>query len=109
MSELTPEVLVVDDEPMGRQLLRYALQSDGLTVRVASGGQEAVEVYRGHQKTIDVVLLDVRMAGIEWGHSDAFLDEHPNAYKDIDVVMEDAADLVSVDHTLRQIVNVKGD
>ncbi|WP_280633739.1 RtcB family protein [Nocardioides sp. 503] len=53
--------------------------------------------------------LDARMTGIEWGRSDAFLDEHPDAYKDIDVVMEDAADLVSVDHTLRQIVNVKGD
>jgi tRNA-splicing ligase RtcB len=49
------------------------------------------------------------MSGIAWGHSDAFLDEHPDAYKDIDVVMQDAADLVSVDHTLRQIVNVKGD
>ncbi|WP_342707458.1 hypothetical protein [Arthrobacter subterraneus] len=29
-------------------------------------------------------------------------------YKDIDVVMEDARDLVRVRHTLRQIVNVKG-
>ncbi len=53
--------------------------------------------------------LDTRMAGIEWGRSDAFLDEHPQAYKDIDVVMADAADLVTVRHTLRQIVNVKGD
>jgi tRNA-splicing ligase RtcB len=53
--------------------------------------------------------LDTRMAGIEWGNSDAFLDEHPDAYKDIDVVMHDAADLVTVDHTLCQIVNVKGD
>ena len=53
--------------------------------------------------------LDKRMDGIAWGESDAFLDEHPDAYKDIDVVMEDAKDLVSVDHTLRQIVNVKGD
>jgi tRNA-splicing ligase RtcB len=53
--------------------------------------------------------LDSRMAGIEWGHSDAFLDEHPDAYKNIDTVMNDAADLVTVDHTLRQIVNVKGD
>lgn len=53
--------------------------------------------------------LDTRMAGITWGESDAFLDEHPDAYKDIDVVMADAADLVSVRHTLRQIVNVKGD
>lgn len=53
--------------------------------------------------------LDARMTGIAWGHSDAFLDEHPDAYKDIDVVMADAADLVEVRHTLRQIVNVKGD
>jgi tRNA-splicing ligase RtcB len=53
--------------------------------------------------------LDTAMAGIAWGRSDVFLDEHPQAYKDIDVVMRDAADLVSVDHTLRQVVNVKGD
>jgi tRNA-splicing ligase RtcB len=53
--------------------------------------------------------LDARMAGIAWGHSNAFLDEHPDAYKPIDTVMEDAADLVEVRHTLRQVVNVKGD
>jgi tRNA-splicing ligase RtcB len=53
--------------------------------------------------------LDEKMKGIAWGESDAFLDEHPDAYKDIDVVMADAADLVEVRHTLRQIVNVKGD
>jgi tRNA-splicing ligase RtcB len=51
------------------------------------------------------------MKGIEWRaeNAEAFLDEIPGAYKDVDVVMEDAADLVSVDHTLRQILNVKGD
>jgi tRNA-splicing ligase RtcB len=53
--------------------------------------------------------LEKRMAGIAWGHSDAFLDEHPDAYKSIDVVMHDAADLVEIRHTLRQVVNVKGD
>jgi tRNA-splicing ligase RtcB (3'-phosphate/5'-hydroxy nucleic acid ligase) len=53
--------------------------------------------------------LEQRMAGIAWGHSDAFLDEHPDAYKSIDVVMRDAADLVEVRHTLHQVVNVKGD
>ncbi|WP_448616274.1 RtcB family protein [Modestobacter sp. URMC 112] len=52
--------------------------------------------------------LDRRMSGIAWGHSDAFLDEHPDAYKPIDQVMADAADLVEVRHTLRQVVNVKG-
>jgi tRNA-splicing ligase RtcB len=49
------------------------------------------------------------MAGIEYRDTDAFIDEIPQAYKDIDVVMADAADLVEVQHTLRQIVNVKGD
>ncbi len=55
--------------------------------------------------------LDARMkeAGVVWGNSDAFLDEHPSAYKPVDVVMNDAADLVKIEHTLRQIVNVKGD
>ncbi|HMG62814.1 MAG TPA: RtcB family protein, partial [Streptosporangiaceae bacterium] len=61
------------------------------------------------RKTFTRAELDKAMEGIEWGRSDAFLDEIPGAYKAIDVVMADAADLVKVEHTLRQIVNVKGD
>ncbi|MFH5821360.1 RtcB family protein [Georgenia sp. AZ-5] len=49
-----------------------------------------------------------RMAGIEYRDLDAFVDEIPDAYKDIGTVMADAADLVSVDHVLHQLVNVKG-
>jgi tRNA-splicing ligase RtcB (3'-phosphate/5'-hydroxy nucleic acid ligase) len=45
----------------------------------------------------------------EWRHTDAFLDEHPLAYKDIAVVMADADDLVKAEHVLHQVVNVKGD
>jgi tRNA-splicing ligase RtcB len=53
--------------------------------------------------------LQDSMIGIEFRVTDAFLDEHPGAYKDIDQVMLDAQDLVEVRHTLHQIVNVKGD
>ncbi|MDQ3885452.1 MAG: RtcB family protein [Actinomycetota bacterium] len=53
--------------------------------------------------------LRAAMAGIEYRHSEALLDEIPQAYKDIDTVMADAADLVDVKHVLHQIVNVKGD
>jgi tRNA-splicing ligase RtcB len=60
------------------------------------------------RKTFTRADLNARMAGIAWGQSDAFLDEHPQAYKPIDVVMNDARELVEVVHTLRQIVNVKG-
>ena len=36
------------------------------------------------------------------------LDEIPGAYKDIDQVMANQADLVEVVHTLKQVVCVKG-
>lgn len=54
--------------------------------------------------------LTEAMRGIEWrsDQAEAFVDEIPGAYKDVDVVMADAADLVQVEHTLRQILNVKG-
>ena len=61
------------------------------------------------RKTFTRNQLEAAMEGIEWRHTDAFLDEIPGAYKDIDRVMADAADLVEIRHTLRQIVNVKGD
>jgi tRNA-splicing ligase RtcB len=53
--------------------------------------------------------LEAAMAGIEFRRSKVLLDEIPAAYKDIDHVMENARDLVRIDHTLRQIVNCKGD
>ena len=61
------------------------------------------------RKTFTHEQLRAAMVGIEYRDTDAFLDEIPQAYKDIDQVMADAADLVQVQHTLRQIVNVKGD
>ena len=42
------------------------------------------------------------------GKARALLDEIPAAYKDIDQVMADQADLVQVLHTLRQLLNYKG-
>jgi tRNA-splicing ligase RtcB (3'-phosphate/5'-hydroxy nucleic acid ligase) len=61
------------------------------------------------RKTFTHDQLREAMAGIEYRDTDAFLDEIPSAYKPIDQIMADAADLVTVRHKLRQIVNVKGD
>jgi len=38
----------------------------------------------------------------------ALVDEIPSAYKDIDQVMADQADLVEIRHTLHQVLNYKG-
>lgn len=53
--------------------------------------------------------LENAMAGIEFRKSDVLIDEIPGAYKDVDKVIEYAKDLVSVEHTLHQIINCKGD
>ena len=60
------------------------------------------------RRTFTHEQLRQAMVGIEFRDTDAFLDEIPAAYKDVDVVMADATDLVEIRHTLRQIVNVKG-
>ena len=49
------------------------------------------------------------MKGVEYNHSEKFLDEAPAAYKDIDLVMEQSQDLVEVVNRFRQIINVKGE
>ena len=48
------------------------------------------------------------MVGIEYRHGKAWIDEIPQAYKDIDQLMVDAEPLVNVVTSLRQIMNVKG-
>jgi tRNA-splicing ligase RtcB len=54
--------------------------------------------------------LAQQMHGKVWlsDRADALIDEIPSAYKDIDQVMADQADLVEVLHTLRQVLNYKG-
>lgn len=46
--------------------------------------------------------------GIECRKDEEVIDETPAAYKDIDAVMAAQSDLVSIEHTLRQVVCVKG-
>jgi tRNA-splicing ligase RtcB len=50
------------------------------------------------------------MEGVAWQDADAtaLLDEAPQSYKDVETVMRDQADLVSVDHRLNAIANYKG-
>lgn len=61
------------------------------------------------RKTFSLAELKAAMRGIEFRPSEAFIDEIPAAYKPIDQVMRDSADLVKIRHKLRQLVNVKGD
>jgi tRNA-splicing ligase RtcB len=62
------------------------------------------------RKTLSVEDLESQMAGRSWQASDAksLLDEAPQAYKPLDVVMRDQADLVQIEVELSSIANYKG-
>ena len=65
---------------------------------------------REAKRELTVDSLRERMAGKAWNQDKpaALLDEHPDAYKPIESVMRDQADLVEVEYHLRQILNYKG-
>jgi CheY-like chemotaxis protein len=60
-----PGVLVVDDEDLVRSVLKRGLERNGFDVWEASDGREAIDYYRAHNEEISVVLLDVRMPGMD--------------------------------------------
>jgi tRNA-splicing ligase RtcB len=89
----------------------YVVVGKGNPVALNSSPHGAGRAYSRSKarKTFTREQLRTAMKGIEFRDTDAFLDEIPQAYKPIDVVMQDADDLVEIKHTLRQLVNVKGD
>jgi len=56
-------VLVVDDEPDARELIRRVLSEAGATVLMAAGGREAIAILT--QKRPDVVLSDIGMPDLD--------------------------------------------
>jgi tRNA-splicing ligase RtcB len=89
----------------------YVVQGKGNAMALNSAPHGAGREYSRSRARRTFTQDDLRtaMAGIEYRDTAAFIDEIPAAYKDIDVVMKDAEDLVEVRHVLRQVVNVKGD
>jgi len=55
-------ILVVDDEPSMREMLRIVLRRDGYEVLIAENGRDAIEQLRGSQ--IDLLLSDIKMPDI---------------------------------------------
>jgi PAS domain S-box-containing protein len=61
-------ILIVDDEPLVRDVARTVLERTGFQVVSAEGGEEALEIYRREGRAIDLVLLDYimpRMNGVQ--------------------------------------------
>lgn len=89
----------------------YVVEGLGNPVSLNSSPHGAGREYsrKAARKAFSLTQLKEAMHGIEFRVTEAFIDEIPAAYKPIDQVMRDAADLVKVRHRLRQLINVKGD
>lgn len=62
-NEVIPTVLVVEDEPVIRELMAILLEEEGYTVRQAFDGVQALEVLAHHR--IDLLLSDVKMPRLD--------------------------------------------
>lgn len=62
MTDLAPLVLVVDDTPETRRLMRRVLEADRFRVVEAGSGEDALRVIRAARPRI--VVLDLRLPGM---------------------------------------------
>lgn len=57
-------VLVIDDEALIREAIIDILAEDGFTVSTAASGQEGIERFKAQQQQIGLILLDMKMPGM---------------------------------------------
>jgi CheY-like chemotaxis protein len=62
-------VLLVDDEEMIRDVAASMLEKIGYRVIVSSSGEEAVDVVTGSGESIQIVVLDMIMPGMDGGET----------------------------------------
>lgn len=63
MDTLTPRILLVEDDPMVRELVDLILQSRGWNTVIAEDGPKALSLFEGGN--IDLILMDVQMPGMD--------------------------------------------
>ena len=74
-SQRKPGILVVDDDDAVRAMLDLGLRQYGFAVWLAANGQDALGIYQRNGSEIDLVLLDVRMPGLDGPHTLAALSQ----------------------------------
>lgn len=99
-------ILIVDDQDMVRRTLRLALESEGLDVREAGDGDEALRLYRS--APADVVVTDIVMPNKEGIETIFELRRSSPKVKIIAMSGRDTADFLDMarklgaDHALRK-------
>lgn len=84
MKEKKVKVLVVDDEPDIREMIRFALSRSGMKVVCAESGREAID--KINDKKPDILLLDWMMPNLSGPQLTRHLRKNPLT-KDIPIIM----------------------
>jgi CheY-like chemotaxis protein len=58
-------ILIAGNAPALRRFLDFALHQGGFTVLLAADGQEAIALYKKKTGAVDLVLVDVRLPGMD--------------------------------------------
>lgn len=91
-------VLVVDDEPDIRTVLRATLERHGCAVAEAENGRKVVASARRHKA--DIVLLDIMMPGVD-GHEALAALQANKRTRDIPIAMLTAmSDMASIERAI---------
>lgn len=64
MKERPRTILVVEDEPPDRLLLRSVFEKAGYQVLTAKDGIEAIDIYRRQAGTVDLVVCDMALPSL---------------------------------------------
>lgn len=59
-----PDVLLIDDEAVVREIGCEMLESLGFSCLLAPNGEEGLRLYRENQEKISLVILDIEMPGM---------------------------------------------
>jgi CheY-like chemotaxis protein len=99
------QVLVVDDDPKTRDMLRRTLQKAGCTVAEAANGREALEALERAKPAL--VLLDLLMPGMD-GFEVLERLQDDEAWREVPVIIVTAKDLTrdDVDRLNGRVVKV---
>jgi two-component system OmpR family response regulator len=60
---MAPRILIVDDEPNIREVIRFALERAGMNTTIASNGTQAMVAFRTGR--VDLIVLDVGMPDMD--------------------------------------------
>jgi PAS domain S-box-containing protein len=93
-------VLVVDDVPINRTLLKIMLERKGYTVDEAENGQLAIEAF--HQRKPDLVLMDISMPVMNGVEAVKKIRESGRSLKDLPIVAVTASSFYSTKESLEK-------